>query len=210
MGVKMKTIKNLLLVCGFALIAQLGFGQISGTKHDFSAAAWNATTEICIVCHTPHNADNTVAEAPLWNHETTATATFTLYNTGTFNGSGTIGQPDGSSKLCLSCHDGTVALENFGNTTTGTNFIPANANFGTDLSNDHPISFTYDAALVAADGELFATTTASGLGSDIATDMLFAGKVQCASCHDVHGTGIPNLLLKSNAGSALCLTCHNK
>ena len=206
----MKTIKNLLLVCGFALIAQLGFGQISGTKHDFSAAAWNATTEICIVCHTPHNADNTVAEAPLWNHETTATATFTLYNTGTFNGSGTIGQPDGSSKLCLSCHDGTVALENFGNTTTGTNFIPANANFGTDLSNDHPISFTYDAALVAADGELFATTTASGLGSDIATDMLFAGKVQCASCHDVHGTGIPNLLLKSNAGSALCLTCHNK
>jgi len=206
----MRTIKSLLLVCGFALIAQLGFGQIAGTKHDFSAAAWNATTEICIVCHTPHNADITVAEAPLWNHEVTATATFTLYNTGTFDGSGTIGQPDGSSKLCLSCHDGTVALENFGTTTTGTNFMPANANFGTDLSNDHPISFTYDAALVAADGELFATTTASGLGGDIATDMLFAGKVQCASCHDVHGTGIANLLLKSNAGSALCLTCHDK
>ena len=217
----MRTIKSLLLVCGFALIAQLGFGQISGTKHDFSAAAWNATTEICIVCHTPHNADITVAEAPLWNHETTATATFTLYNTGTFNGSGTIGQPDGSSKLCLSCHDGITAVDAYGTVggvpvTTGQNMttlIPgSDAGFGTDLTNDHPISFTYNTALATADGELYDPATQPALGGTIDTKMLFAGQMECASCHDVHNKAVAGtkMLHIDNAGSQLCLTCHNK
>lgn len=211
----MKTLKSLLLICGFALVSQLALAQIAGTAHDFELAAWNPTDEICVVCHTPHNADLTVVDAPLWNHEVTAT-TFTLYSgTSTFNAGvlGTITQPDGSSKLCLSCHDGTVAIENFGAQAAGTNFmatINADADFGTNLSDDHPISFTYDAALVAADGELWPIATSSGLGGTIEADMLFSGKVQCASCHDVHGTGIDYLLRKSNSGSALCLTCHDK
>jgi predicted CXXCH cytochrome family protein len=201
--------KKILLIGTFALVAQLGFGQIAGTSHDFTAAAWNTTGEICIVCHTPHNAQ-VIANAPLWNHETSVAA-YTTYNTPTFDGIATITQPSASSKLCLSCHDGTVALENFGTTTTGTNYIPANANFGTDLGNDHPISFDYDAAQ-ALDAGIYVSTTASGIagGTDIASDMLFGGFMECASCHDVHGTGFNFLLLKSNAGSALCLTCHDK
>jgi predicted CXXCH cytochrome family protein len=123
----------------------------------------------------------------------------------------TIGQPSASSKLCLSCHDNTLALG-------GTTFIssvgtPAGyANVGTDLSNDHPISFTYDAALVALDPGLKPITSPSGIGSGtISSTMLFSGKMECASCHDVHNSGgFANLLVKDNAGSALCLTCHNK
>lgn len=180
---------------------------ISGSAHDFSSDAWSGG-KICIVCHTPHNADASTADAPLWNHEST-TATFTLYASSTMDG--TTGQPDASSKLCLSCHDGTVALENFGGTTGGTNFV-STGNLGTDISDDHPISFNYNTALSTSDGELYDPATAnSGLGSTIDADMLIGGKMQCASCHDVHNTaGHANLLVKDNAGSALCLTCHDK
>jgi predicted CXXCH cytochrome family protein len=123
-----------------------------------------------------------------------------------------LGQPDASSKLCLSCHDGVTAVDNFGGITTGTFTITGDANIGTNLSNDHPVSFTYDLALATADGGLYdPATTNSGLGGTISADMLFGGKLQCASCHDVHNSaGIDFLLVKSNAASALCLTCHNK
>ncbi len=90
--------------------------------------------------------------------------------------------------------------------------MTGNALVGTDLSNDHPVSFTYDGALALADLGLFdPTNTQSGLGGTITATMLQGGKVQCASCHDVHNSAnLPNLLLKSNAASALCLTCHDK
>jgi len=204
---------NVFFTCAF-LVAAVQFGSaqtIVGSAHDFSGQSWNTTTEICIVCHTPHNADVSVADAPLWNHSLSAVATYTLYASGTMNS--VPGQPDGSSKLCLSCHDGTVALENFGGVTSGTNFMTGGALVGTSLSNDHPISIDYDAALALADGGLHnPATTSSGLGGTIAEDMLISGKMQCSSCHDVHNSavGTSSLLLKSNAASALCLTCHDK
>lgn len=189
-------------------ISSVSFAQIAGTAHDFSGDAWNTTTEICIVCHTPHNADVSVSDAPLWNHQTTSTV-FTLYSSGTMNA--VAGQPGASSLLCLSCHDGTIALENFSGMATGTNYMTGPALVGNDLSNDHPISITYDAALATADGGLFNPATQnSGLGGTIAADMLISNQLQCASCHDVHGTAFGSLLRMSNAGSALCLTCHNK
>jgi len=200
------------MVLSFGVMS-FAIGQLSGTAHDFSLATWNPDgpsggKEVCITCHTPHNADVTVAESPLWNHEVTI-ATFTVYNTTTLNA--TVGQPDGISKLCLSCHDGTVELDAFGGVATPSTFITGNGLVGTDLANDHPISFTYDDALAGTDGELELPSTApSGLGSDIDTDLLFGGKLECASCHDVHGSGQPYLLVKSNIGSALCITCHDK
>lgn len=183
--------------------------SIVGSAHDFSGESWNTTGEICIVCHTPHHANTTVTDAPLWNHEVTQ-ATFTPYSSATLDAS--VGQPEGVSKLCLSCHDGTVAVDNFGGQTNGTEYVTGEDLIGTDLSDDHPISFTYDAALASADGGLYdPTTTNSGLGSTIDEDMLFNHKLECASCHDVHNsTGLEHLLVKSNDQSALCLTCHNK
>lgn len=200
--------KLLILVCALALTFN-AFAVITGSAHDFQASAWNTTGEICIVCHTPHGADTTITDAPLWNHENT-TATFTLYSSSSLDA--TLGQPSGISLLCLSCHDGTVALENFGGTTTGTNFIAAAYEVGPDLSGDHPISFTYNAALATTDGGLFDPTTAlSGLGSTITNDLLFSNQMECSSCHDVHNEyNQASLLVKSNAASALCLTCHDK
>ena len=204
--------KILLLSAAMTFLSLTGHSQILGSKHDFSALTWNTTGEICIVCHTPHNAV-TLPDAPLWNHQLSAVAAYTLYDntvSGTFNA--TTGQPNGASKLCLSCHDGTIALDNFGTVTTGTNYILGINNLGTSLSNDHPISFTYNAALATTDGGLFNPTTAlSGLGGTIQNDLLISNQMQCSSCHDTHNKyGIPHMLKKSNAASALCLTCHNK
>ena len=194
----------------FMLGGQLVMAQsIVGSAHDFADDTWNTSGQICLVCHTPHNADVSVSNAPLWNHETT-TATFSTYTSATMDA--TTGQPDASSKLCLSCHDGTVAVDNFGDQTGGTHFLTGNSNTGTALSDDHPISFTYDAALASTDDGLYdPSTTNSGLGGTISTDLLIGNQVQCASCHDVHnGSGIEKLLKISNDASALCLTCHNK
>lgn len=186
------------------------FAAITGSPHDFKNASWNPSGQICFVCHTPHFAgDNAIA--PLWHHKTT-TATYTLYSSPTL--SATVGQPTGSSKACLSCHDGTVALDANGLTTIS-NFF----DLGTDLSKSHPISFTYDSALATTKrGALFdpTTQTVAALGGQtIDEGMLINHKLECNSCHDVHKDkgDSPNsgfLLLVTNSGSALCLTCHNK
>lgn len=203
--------KKISLFIAFILllaVSTAGYSQIAGTAHDFSGASWNTNGEICLPCHTPHNSLGWT-NGPLWNHQLSGVASYTVYPSGGTMQS-TPGQPDGSSKLCLSCHDGTVALENYSGNTTGTHTISLTNNVGVNLSNDHPISMTYDASLAVADGALYdPTTTSSGLGGTISTDMLSNGKVQCTSCHDVHGTPYPSLLVKDNAGSALCLTCHN-
>lgn len=203
-----------LIVClslvSLMLLVQTGFSQhIAGSKHDFSAVSWNTTGEICVVCHTPHNADISITNSALWNHQMTA-SNFQVYTSGTFKG--TAGQPDESSKLCLSCHDGTVALENFSKKTTGTNKITGISNLTTNMKDDHPLSFTYDAALASLDKFIYNPSTAqSGLGGTIAADLLINNKLQCYSCHDVHnGSGENHLLRMSNAGSKLCLKCHNR
>jgi predicted CXXCH cytochrome family protein len=217
----MKHLIKPLLTIALALVP---FATVSGQVrdlglHDFEGDAWNPVAEKCVVCHTPHNADVTITDAPLWNHETTAAA-FTTYNSSTFDGNGgaAAGQPDGISKLCLSCHDGSVALENFGGTTTGTNTIDlvnATAFLDIDISDDHPVSFTYNAALSVTDIELEDPETAtSGLGGTIEADMLFgtagSATLECASCHDVHAGDVTKFLMKDNTSSALCRTCHIK
>lgn len=184
---------------GVASLAQAG--TIVNSKHDLSAMG-AADGQICIACHTPHNADTSTVDAPLWNHALTA-ATYNVYDSPTFTGKPSQTEPGGVSKLCLSCHDGTVALDAFGGT-SGTTMIGDAGNLTTDLKKSHPISFTYDTALATADGEL--TDPAS-----LPAGWVNGGKFECSSCHDVHNkldTG--KMLLKSNAGSALCLTCHTK
>lgn len=211
-----------LLILGVAG-APVFAGTIVNSAHDFSASGFTGG-EICIACHTPHNADTTVSDAPLWNHEVTTTV-FTMYNSATLDGA-VDAQPTGSSKLCLSCHDGTVAIDSFGGA-TGSNFVtgPARVGANGNLNDDHPISINFDTALSVTDPGLHdpsvktaeigtgGTRTRSGTLNQV---MLIGGKVQCASCHDVHNTftvpgGPGSPLLKiTKAGSALCLTCHNK
>ena len=190
---------------------------IVGSIHDFRVQGWanNGNNEICIVCHTPHNAISP-QDGPLWNRALT-TSTFTLYSPNTTPGSDIDGtgfnQPTGVSKLCLSCHDGTIAIDAFGGL-TGTekmDDINAAANIGDvvgtvgDLRNDHPVAFTFpttDTEIVAASCGLVAGLPLFGVGQD---------QMECASCHDVHATNTYDQLLRvDNVGSGLCLTCHIK
>ncbi len=201
------------------------FADIKDSHHDFSGREWS-NGEICLPCHTPHNANMDVPNAPLWNHQTTQ-ATFQIYQTSTIDAA--IGQPNGLSKLCLSCHDGTVAIENHSGNTDGTTYASF-GNLTTNLSDDHPISFIYNSALAQIDGGLNdPSTTLSGLGGTIEQDLLYEGRLECSSCHDPHisrntegcngchnvhggdGQMTKTLSLRiSNDGSQLCLTCHKK
>jgi hypothetical protein len=211
----------------FVVLGQAMAGTIVGTKHDFSTKGWNTDAQICVVCHTPHNGDTTEAEAPLWNHDDTLETNFAMYERGTLDATADT-QPTGISKLCLSCHDGTIAIDSFGGA-TGTEFMTGNKAVGrnADLSDDHPISITFDAALSVTDQGLHNPVTKAveiGTGGDktrsgtVDTLMLSSNKVQCSSCHDVHnnfvadngtGGGFPFLKVTKNE-SKLCLTCHNK
>ncbi|MFC2136901.1 cytochrome c3 family protein [Bacteroidota bacterium] len=202
----MKKIKFIFALFLTFAISQKCFDQIATTSHDFSGSDWGST-EICIFCHTPHNADVTVTDAPLWNHLVT-TETFTEYSSASLDA--TVGAPTGISKLCLSCHDGATNVDAFGGG-AGISTISAAGDLDVDLTDDHPISFTYDATLASNDGELENPTTAnSGLGGTITADMLFGGQMECASCHDAHDNTNGSFLIMSNAASALCLTCHIK
>ena len=178
------------------------------TKHNLSISspgAVRASTEsdVCIFCHAPHSASGA---GPLWNHGLSS-ASYTPYTSSTLKAA--VGQPTGSSRLCLSCHDGTVALGVVLSRPTpiamqpGANTIPAGLTLiGTDLSSHHPVSFTYDAGLVTADGELRDPTTLVG------PVQLEANQVQCTSCHDPHNNQFGNFLVKDNTYSSICQDCH--
>jgi hypothetical protein len=206
------------------MTSPLNAGSIVGTAHDLSSNGYSGG-EICVMCHTPHNSDTSVTQAPLWNHALTST-TFTMYASETLDATAD-NQPTGTSKLCLSCHDGVTAIDSFGGNTGSTVINNASKAVGLNgnLTNDHPISVTFDTALSQTDPGLYDPATQSvtiGAGGDktrtgtVASLMLSDGKVQCNSCHDVHnnfvgpGTNDQPFLKVTKSGSQLCLTCHNK
>lgn len=185
------------LVVGFATNA---FGQatIVGTAHDFTSEPWNAEGELCRPCHLPHSGDEAASSGLLWNHEAPVDSGWTLYTTLTGKTSDWTAQ----SKLCLSCHDGVVALDSYGGA-AGSTLISGAANLTRDLSDDHPIGIDYDEGL-------------AGLNAIADIDPLklygATNTVECGSCHDPHGAGatLTKFLRMDNAGSLLCTECHNK
>ena len=158
-------------------------------------------------CHTPHNAS---PAQPLWNRQLPMTA-YTVYSSPSL--AALPGQPTGSSKLCLSCHDGTIALGRVLSRQQtiamagGMITIPPDrpANLGTDLSGDHPISFPYDANLVTRDTALL---NPASLPRQVRLD--HNRELQCSTCHDAHNNRYGNFLVMANDQSQLCNTCHNQ
>jgi len=235
--------KVLILVALSALVtAGVAAAGVVGSKHDLTSATGTGTValqatntdRVCAFCHTPHQTAAANAQDPLWNHNLSAGQTYTLYGSVTFDAT-YVNNPFTSQALgaapvtllCLGCHDGTVGVgsllnqpplssgvtvDNAATTIPGAN----TAYVGTDLSDDHPVNFTYDAALVALDAPAATpglVTPASADWVDVANTVpLFGQTVQCASCHDPHNTtaGAEPFLVKSNAGSSLCTTCHIK
>ncbi len=212
--------KGILVIVFFCLTGGVVYSEgpkseILNTKHDFSirsSATIRSTSEdtVCTFCHVPHNSNPGV---PLWNHKATTVGSYQLYNSTTLHS--TITQPTSSdaSKLCLSCHDGTVALGD----TINNGLIPfiqgsdyklpsssaANIHKGTGFGDDHPFAF------VPVTGTEIRVPPA---GDAVKLDL--AGKVQCTSCHDPHtqfrDSTAGKFLVKSNSRSAICTTCHTK
>lgn len=233
--------------------------DIRNTKHNFSVSGpgpvrATGEDEVCVFCHTPHQAEQG-APAPLWNRKLSG-ATYTPYTSSSMDALG-LGQPGGSSKVCLSCHDGTMAIgsvnvldgrptdqnpltEDIPLTGTGPGgTIPEGRGsttgftrrLGTDLTNDHPVSFTYDDGLAIRDGELRLPSTSPQLGNRIPgvhpALPLEDDQLQCTTCHDPHirdtvEANIKFLRLQRfqqfepfegsfNASSdIICLGCHEK
>jgi predicted CXXCH cytochrome family protein len=199
------------LIAVAAVIAVRVAAQVQVTspvnKHNLSVTGpgpvkSTTMTEICVFCHTPHNAN---PGAALWN-QTPSTTAYTPYTSTTMNA--TAGVPTGSSKLCMSCHDGTVAL---GSTVargqiggmqglTGGRLAGA-ASLGPNLGDDHPIAF-----VPSTGGEIVNPPASSPVKLDA------NGQVQCVTCHDPHRMDADpttmKFLVASNASSALCVVCH--
>ncbi|WJW76619.1 cytochrome c3 family protein [Thiohalobacter sp. IOR34] len=184
---------------------------IASTKHNLSVSGpgtikSDQESRICIFCHTPHNASSA---APLWNREQSA-ALYIPYSSSTAVAQP--GQPTGASILCLSCHDGTIALgkiisqSNEISMSGGVTTMPPGATrLGTDLSDDHPVSFVYSASLAAQQGELVDPGQLTGT---VRLDK--SGQLQCTSCHDPHNDSFGKFLVMPNRASRLCTTCHIK
>lgn len=131
----------------------------------------------CASCHVPHAAFGDNSDVPLWNPAHTETVLTDFYTNPDGTLDATVGQVDGASKLCVSCHDGSYSHvsgeHTFGPATDGTNGMGM-------LATSHPVSFVYDAALFAADGELVDPST-------LESDVLDGNeKMQCTGCHDIH------------------------
>jgi len=201
-------------------------------------------TQVCVFCHTPHastSGGGTGIVAPLWNR-TLSGATYTFYTSNSLDASPLPGQNvtlpgvGVGSKLCLSCHDGTLAIGTVGvlnnaagniamqGTDAGGVMASGSAGattgftrkIGTDLTNDHPISFTYDAAQATRDGELYTPGGTAAVGSRTRTvrptfplvaPLGGAGsQLECITCHDPHlktdqvvgGIPVNNKFLRGN------------
>ena len=199
-----------------------GFSKMTNTKHNLSIFGpgpikSSTETNLCVFCHTPHVPTGYSADQ-LWNHQLTA-ATYELYSSDYLTNLNYAppNQPNPRSKLCLSCHDGTIALgavyNNGGGSMTiqmdnAVTAMPSNApgNLGTSLANDHPVGFMYDNGrdpeLV---GRQWPWNTPVKLDPDLAS-----GTIECQTCHDPHDdTNVPFLRV-SNTNAALCTSCHNK
>jgi predicted CXXCH cytochrome family protein len=187
---------------------------LRNSRHDFSTSSGTTikssnVDDRCLFCHTPHKAQ---PAAPLWNHQLSQGATYQVYQSSTITA--TVAQPQSAdySKLCLSCHDGTVALGDtvnngqipFRNVPGNQALSPSDAsNFGTNFSSHHPIAFTVE----VSNPQLHVPARGDRVKLDD------KNRLQCTSCHDPHEESIDavenRFLVKNNSGSAICTSCHD-
>ena len=203
--------KTLIIAC---MATVLSLGATPGlAQTDIAKTVHNLTPEgpgtmketvktgLCVFCHTPHNGSPVRS---MWNKDLPG-ITYQLYSSSTTRADLT--QPTGSSRLCLSCHDGFVAMGNLlvpppGDPLklgpmTGPNVL------GTDLSDDHPISFTYDGALAAKHAGIVDPST---IPHTLPLDS--KKQLQCTTCHNAHESKRPKFLRMDNPYGQMCVTCH--
>ncbi len=159
------------LLFGILLVSShLSSAGIANTKHNLGSTGiggtsnFSGTAEVCVFCHTPHAA-NREAAVPLWNRNLTNSGAFATYDqTGTTTLDGGVEAIGSVSLACLSCHDGSQAMDSVINepgsgldvpaysagswsglvaNTDGTIPVDVITNLGKDLTNDHPVGVQY-------------------------------------------------------------------
>jgi predicted CXXCH cytochrome family protein len=225
----MKKLLVVVMVIAIALVSSVAMASIVSTKHNLSSGGTGSytsnTSEICVFCHTPHNAD--VTKGPLWNRSA-IDRTYAMYSIQTPSGQTlTSNALSTASKGCMSCHDGGTALASILNQPGGTGGVAVTvnnsaatllsgyANVGggsnTDLSNDHPVTVQYDTARASLRGLTINTSAVTKISGTNTVNGSATSRVYCESCHDVHGvTGVASFLRMTNVSSQLCLACHQK
>lgn len=206
-----KSFRYRLVLLGCLIAGSGTAATIVASKHNLSASGPGPVTassesQICVFCHTPHQSSPI---APLWNRNSPG-INYVPYSSSTAIAAP--GQPTGDSLLCLSCHDGTIALGDVLSQTSdivmkgGITTIPVGpALIGTNLTHDHPISFEYSSVLASQNGELRDPGT---LRPQIQLDS--SGQLQCTTCHDAHDDQFGKFLVWPNSRSQLCVECHEK
>ncbi len=193
----------------FVVSPSRGDESVVVSKHNLSVSGRGTIRaieedQVCIFCHTPHNAS---PQAPLWNRHDPQTH-YRIYSSSTTDAR--IDQPGGPSKMCLSCHDGSIALglvlSRLPEDPILLNqpFMPTGpSNLTNDLSDDHPIGFRYDRQLSNRDRQIRSPDLVSHeikLGP--------RGELECTACHDPHNNELGSFLRITDRRSALCNTCH--
>lgn len=211
----------LCLAAGLAAVALAeGRGPVASTLHNLSSSGPGRIRaakedEICIFCHASHSARGARA---LWNRDATGESFLVRRAGDAFAVGG--GQPDGASRLCLSCHDGTLALGAFGGrkvemvgTAAGRMPPGSRGNLGRDLSGSHPISFRLSPEAIArANAEGAHLASFERIRSDPDLKLDGQQKMQCTTCHDPHddrnfaSSGV-HFFRKPDFSEA-CLVCH--
>lgn len=200
--------------------------SIVNTKHNLSVSGPGpikavSETEICKFCHIPHTF-RTGVPGPLWNR-TDPTGPWNMYNSDYLTAIGytTPTAPSERAKLCLSCHDGTIAIGTLfrkgpiamaNNVTT----MPTTAAgfLGTGLRDDHPVSIRYDPTVSGANLQSPGPgnfPTVSGMNIKLYSDGVYR-YVECTSCHEPHNNVNTKFLVRPFYGGnvgAFCTTCHN-
>ncbi len=204
-----------MFVVGLMFAGNAAAGVI-GTDHDLSGQMGTSTQQVCVFCHHPHRGTDVVDDL-LWNFGGIQTQFATYNSTTNVTIDGTTEDVDATtaprSYLCLACHDGDIAAgaliaapgDGVGENVDGTGAPALSANLGTTLEDDHPVNIT-----IAGDANMATENDVTAAGLPI-----FTGKVQCATCHDVHdttitsGTGVAFMRsLTWMVDSEICTICH--
>jgi len=237
----MKTARTIgLVVLMVTLVASLSFAKpskalIVNSAHDLRAGFNNQYAyTLCNFCHIAHKtaADTypTYIGPVLWNHTLSSVSSYGVYSSNTFNSYGTdisdLGALNGagytSSNMCLSCHDGTIAVASFygavGSVTQGQTYKDKARNTFVnmlssatikDLTNTHPVNFTYYGASWIPNAGVLAPASVSSVDGAGAIP-LENGKMQCWTCHDAHNgaSGIFEQNFPAQSSGTFCTYCH--
>jgi predicted CXXCH cytochrome family protein len=196
------------MLCILPIVAQTTVPNVDVLgAHDLgggSGGVQGPNANACIYCHVPHNGSSS---SPLWN-QTLSTQPYSLYSSDTSQNTTLQPSVNRASMLCLSCHDGTVAVGQ----TLGIGTLKMSGTMsdvvGTRLQGSHPFSLQ----VPIKDAANLVSTFATSHTTRDATVKLIDGNVECSTCHDVHNQfkdkRNQEFLVRDNTGGQLCLACH--